>query len=220
MTRITTLLFDIDGTLVDSNDAHVEAWLEAFHSAGFEFTREQIHEQIGKGGDILVPSLLPDLGQEEQDRISKLAGDLFKGRYLPQVKRFPGASEILRHAAAAGQKVVLASSAGRDELDHHVTLLDAKPLLTAITSKDDVEHSKPCPDIFAKALEKSGCLKPEDAIVVGDTPYDIQAATTLGVPAIAVRSGGFNDDQLGDAAAIYDDVAALLEDYANSPISR
>jgi membrane protein len=214
------ILFDIDGTLVDSNDAHIEAWFEAFRAAGFDFSREQIHEQIGKGGDNLLPSLVPGLGQDEQDRITKLHGDLFKGRYLPHLKPFPGASEILRHAAASGQKVVLASSAGRDELDHHVELLDAKPLLTATTSKDDVEHSKPCPDIFAKALEKSGCVEPRDAIVVGDTPYDIQAATTLGVPAIAVRSGGFSDDQLGDAAAIYDDVAALLDDYANSPISR
>jgi membrane protein len=214
------ILFDIDGTLVDSNEAHIDAWLDAFRSAGCDFTREQVHEQIGKGGDILVPSLVPDLAEDDQERIDKLHGDLFKGRYLPHLRPFPGAPEILRHAASAGQKVVLASSAGREELDHHVELLGAKALLTATTSKDDVEHSKPCPDIFAKALEKSGCVRPQDAIVVGDTPYDIQAAKTLGVPAIAVRSGGFSDDQLKDAVAIYDDVGALLADYGHSPISR
>jgi HAD superfamily hydrolase (TIGR01509 family) len=214
------ILFDIDGTLIDSNDAHIDAWLEAFRSGGFDFSREQIHEQIGKGGDNLLPSLAPDVGEEERERIDKLHGDLFKGRYLPHLKPFNGAVEILRHAAAAGQKVVLASSAGREELDHHVELLGAKSLLTATTSKDDVEHSKPCPDIFAKALEKSGCVAPEEAIVVGDTPYDIMAARALGVPAIGVRAGGFSDEQLKDAVAIYDDVAALLADYANSPISR
>ena len=213
------ILFDIDGTLVDSNDAHIDAWREAFDAAGLEFTREQIHEQIGKGGDNLLPSLAPDLDEEARERIDKLHGDLFKGRYLPHLKPFPGAREILRHAAA-GQKVVLASSASGEELDHHAELLDAKSLVTATTSKDDVEHSKPCPDIFAKALEKSGCVKPEDAIVVGDTPYDIQAAAMIGVPAIGLRSGGFSDEQLKDAVAIYDDVAALLADYANSPLSR
>ena len=213
------ILFDIDGTLIDSNDAHIEAWLEAFRSAGLDFTRDQIHEQIGKGGDNLLPSLVPQLGEDEQQRIDTVHGDIFKGRYLPHLQPFPGATEILRHAAAAGQKVVLASSAGREELDHHVETLGAKALLTATTSKDDVEHSKPCPDIFAKALEKSGCVEPQDAIVVGDTPYDLQAATALGVPAIAVRSGGFRDDQLADAVAIYDDVAALLADYVNSPLS-
>lgn len=214
------ILFDIDGTLVDSNDAHVDAWLEAFQSAGFDFSRGQIREQIGKGGDNLLPSLVPDLGEDEQERIDKLHGDIFKGRYLPNLEPFPGAREILRHAASAGQKVVLASSASQEELDHHADLLGAKSLLTATTSKDDVEHSKPCPDIFAKALEKSGCVRPRDAIVVGDTPYDIAAAKALGVPAIGVRSGGFSDEQLKDAVAIYDDVAALLADYANSPISR
>jgi membrane protein len=214
------ILFDIDGTLVDSNDAHVDAWLEAFRSAGFDFTRAQIHEQIGKGGDNLVPSLLPDLGEEEQEKIDAVHGDIFKRRYLPHLKPFPGAPEILRHAAAAGQKVVLASSAGREQLDYHVELLGAAPFLTATTSKDDVEHSKPCPDIFAKALEKSGCVAPADAIVVGDTPYDIAAARQLGIPAIGVRSGGFSDEQLADAVAIYDDVAALLADYEQSPISR
>jgi HAD superfamily hydrolase (TIGR01509 family) len=214
------ILFDIDGTLVDSNEAHVDAWLEAFRKEGFEFGRQQIHDQIGKGGDLLVPSLLPHLGEEEREKLAEAHGDIFKSRYLPHLKPFPGGREILRHAADAGQKVVLASSAAREELDHHVETLDAGSLLTATTSKDDVEHSKPCPDIFAKALEKSGCVSPGDAVVVGDTPYDIAAANQLGVPAVAVRSGGFTDEQLKDAVAIYDDVAALLADYDNSPLNN
>jgi HAD superfamily hydrolase (TIGR01509 family) len=216
------ILFDIDGTLVDSNDAHVDAWREALHSVGFDFTRAQIHEQIGKGADNLLPSLVPDLGEDERQKIADAHGEIFKGRYLPRLKPFSGAAEILKHAAAAGQKVVLASSASRDELDHHVALLGARPVLTATTSKDDVAHSKPSPDIFAEALRKSGGVAPADAIVVGDTPYDIIAADKLGVAAIGVRSGGFRDDQLKQAGAValYDDVAELLADYANSPISR
>ncbi len=215
------ILFDIDGTLVDSNGAHIDAWLEALRAAGFDFTRQQIHDQIGKGGDNLLPALVPELNVDEQEKLDAAHGEVFK-RLRPDVRPFPGGAKILERAAAAGQKVVLASSASRDELDHWVALLDAKPFLTATTSRDDAEHSKPCPDIFAKALEKSGCPAPEDAIVVGDTPYDIIAARALGIAAIGVRSGGFTDDQLNDAGAValYDDVAALLADYADSPISR
>jgi membrane protein len=215
------ILFDIDGTLVDSNDAHVDAWLEAFRSAGFDFSREQIHEQIGKGGDNLLPTLVPELDEAEQEKLDEAHGEIFR-RLRPGVRPFPGGTEILERAAAAGQRVVLASSASREELDHWVQLLDAERFLTATTSRDDVEHSKPCPDIFAKALEKSGCVSPQDAVVVGDTPYDIIAARAIGLPAIGVRSGGFNDGQLNEAGAValYDDVAALLADYDNSPISR
>ncbi|MBA2467250.1 MAG: HAD family hydrolase [Sphingomonas sp.] len=215
------ILFDIDGTLVDSNDAHIDAWLEAFRSAGFAFSRAQIHEQIGKGGDNLLPTLAPDLDEDEQEKLDEAHGELFK-RLRAEVKPFPGGAKILERAAAAGQKVVLASSASRDELDHWVEMLGAKPFLTATTSRDDVEHSKPCPDIFAKALEKSGCASPGDAVVVGDTPYDIIAARQIGVPAIGVRSGGFADGQLNEAGAValYDDVAELLADYESSPLSR
>jgi membrane protein len=214
------ILFDIDGTLVDSNEAHVDAWSEAFRSAGMQFSRAEIHDQIGKGADNLLPSMAPDLGPDEQKQLDRAHGEIYKSRHLREVKPFPGAVDILRHAAANGQKVVLASSASREELDHYAGLLEAEPLLAATTSADDVEHSKPYPDIFASALEKSGCVAPADAVVVGDTPYDIIAANKLGVAAIAVRSGGFSDDQLADAVAIYDDVAALLADYEDSPIGR
>lgn len=214
------ILFDIDGTLVDSNEAHVNAWCEAFNQAGHHFDRATIHHQIGKGGDNLVPSLLPRASDEERERIDHAHGGIYKLKYIDAVRPFPGARELLRHAAENGQKVVLASSASRKELDHYVDLLGARDLLTATTSKDDVTHSKPCPDIFAKALEKSGCASPEDAIVVGDTPYDISAARKLGVAAVAVRSGGFPEDELRacQPVAIYDDVAALLADYASSPL--
>jgi membrane protein len=213
------ILFDIDGTLVDSNDAHVDAWWRAFAEEGLEISRSAIRQQIGKGGDNLLPTLIPDAPQEVHDRAAQGHDQFYKKEYLPRIRPFPGAKEILRRAAAAGQKVLLASSASRAELDHYVELLDAGELLTDTTSKDDVAHSKPCPDIFAAALERAGC-RPDEAIVVGDTPYDVEAARAAGIETIAVLSGGFSEETLraSGALAIYRDVAALLDDYDASPL--
>ena len=218
--RKQAILFDVDGTLVDSNDAHVDAWCKAFAESGYEFDRATIHHQIGKGGDNLVPSLVPDASEEVRERIDRAHGDIYRRDYLPCVRPFPHGHDILQTAAESGQNVVLASSASRPELDHYIRLLDAEALLTGTTSKDDVARSKPCPDIFAAALENSGCCDPDRALVVGDTPYDLSAARQLGIPAVAVRSGGFVDTELRPCgpAAIYDDVAALLDDFAASPI--
>jgi membrane protein len=213
------ILFDIDGTLVDSNDAHVEAWWRAFAAAGFDISRPAIHEQIGKGADNLLPSLLPDSPGDVRDRLARAHGDIYKGEYLPRVQRFPGAREILLKAVAAGQKVVLASSASREELDHYVQLLQAGDLLSATTSKDDVEHSKPCPDIFAEALERTR-HSAEQAIVIGDTPYDIAAARHAGLDAIAVLSGGFSEETLraSGPVAVYANVEEIIARYESSPL--
>jgi membrane protein len=217
---ITAVLFDIDGTLVDSNDHHVLAWEQAFADIGVQFDRQVIHDQIGKGTDMLVPTLLPDLDEEAQERLGKAHGDAFKSQYLDRVRPFPGARDLLARAHAAGLRVVLASSASKDELDHYLGLLDARGLVAATTSADDVERTKPAPDIFATALRKLGA-PPEEVVVVGDTPYDIEAAGKCGIAAIAVRSGGFADDALTEAgaAAIHDDVAALLRAYDRSPLA-
>jgi membrane protein len=122
--------------------------------------------------------------------------------------------------AAAGQRIVLASSAGQSEIDHYIGLLDAASLVEASTSADDVEETKPAPDIFASALEKMAPLKPEEVLIVGDTPYDIEAGAKCGIRTVAVRSGGFSDAALREAGAlaVYDDVAALLVDYETSPL--
>ena len=218
---ITAVLFDIDGTLVDSNDHHVLAWKEAFAGIGARFDRQVIHDQIGKGTDMLVPTLLPDLNEEAQERLGKAHGDAFKARYLAEVKPFPGARDLLARTHAAGLRVVLASSASTDELDHYLDLLDARALVSETTSADDVERTKPAPDIFATALDKIGSPPADEVIVIGDTPYDVEAAGKCGVAAIAVRSGGFGDDVLtqAGAVAIHDDVAALLRDYDRSPLA-
>jgi HAD superfamily hydrolase (TIGR01509 family) len=218
---IRAVLFDIDGTLVDSNDMHVLAWEEAFAGVGASFARQTIHDQIGKGSDMLVPTLLPGTDEDAQEKLGDAQGAAFKGKFLDQVKPFPGAHDLLARVHAEGITVVLASSASADEVDHYLDLLEARELVDATTSADDVENTKPAPDIFAVALRKVAPIAPDEAIVLGDTPYDIEAAAKCGIGAIAFRSGGFSDEALlgAGAIALYDDVAALLETYDWSPLS-
>jgi phosphoglycolate phosphatase-like HAD superfamily hydrolase len=218
---LKAVLFDIDGTLVDSNEAHVSAWAFAFQEAGRPQETDIIRKQIGKGGDLLVPALLPDEPGATHDQIAKAHGRIFADAYLDHVKPFPDAHALVERASRAGLKVVLASSAKRDELDHYVELLDIKPLLTATTSSDDVETSKPAPDIFATALGKIG-VEPEAAIAVGDTPYDIDAAMRSGIVSIGLLSGPFSEGELRDAGAIaiYRDVSHLLSEFERSPLGR
>ena len=219
--NIKAVLFDIDGTLVDSNDFHVSAWQEAFLAAGVSFDRQVIHDQIGKGADMLVPTLMPDSDKAQQRRLGDAQGDAFKRKYLQQVKAFPGARDLLLRVHDAGQKVVLASSASRDEVDHYLDLLDIRQIVAATTSADDVEHTKPAPDIFAAAIKKVAPLTASEIIVVGDTPYDVEAAAKCGIATIAVRSGNFADRSLVEAGAValYDNVGSLVTGYNSSPLA-
>lgn len=218
---LEAILFDIDGTLVDSNEQHVQAWAFAFREAGHALEPDDIRLQIGKGGDLLVPALLPGLGRATAERIAKRHGDLFKDMYLDQVRAFPGAAELIERSFRSGCKVVLASSAKRDELDHYEDLLGVRDYLAATTSIDDVETSKPEPDIFSSALDKI-VVAPEHAVVIGDTIYDIEAARAAGVVAIGLTSGPYSRVQLKDAGAIavFDDVADLLRQFDHSILAR
>ena len=175
MTRIKALLFDIDGTLVDSNDYHVLAWQEVLGDAGHDFTREIIHGQVGKGGDNLLPTLLPDLPEEEQEKIADKHGPLYRERYMDKVRPFPRARDLLARGKQEGLIVALATSANPEELEHYVGLLEGEGLIDATTGKGDVEATKPAPDIFVAAVEKAG-VAPDEALVIGDTPYDVFAA--------------------------------------------
>ncbi|KAB7648805.1 HAD family hydrolase [Polymorphobacter fuscus] len=220
--QIKAVLFDIDGTLVDSNDLHVLAWEAAFEGIGARFDRQQVHDQIGKGTDMLVPTLLPDLDDAAVERLGDAHGAVFKARYLETVQPFPQARALLAHAKGLGQTVVLASSASKSEVEHYLDLLDARDLVAVTTSSDDVERTKPAPDIFATALARLAGVEPEQVIVVGDTPYDVEAAAGCGIRTVALRSGGFADDVLRAAGAveIHDDVAALLAGYAGSVLGQ
>lgn len=218
---IKSVLFDIDGTLVDSNDLHVLAWEEAFRAEGYEFDRQMIHDQIGKGTDNLVPTLIPGVDEASEERLGKAHGKVFKDKFLQSARPFPDAHKLLARVHDAGQKVVWASSAAQNEVDHYLELLGARDLVSATTCIDDVGNSKPAPDIFETALKKVASIKPEEAIVVGDTPHDIEAARKCGIATVALRSGGFSDEVLRAAGAIalYDDAAALLKAYEGSPLA-
>lgn len=219
---VKAVFFDIDGTLVDSNDLHVAAWEEAFREGGHAIKRSAIRGQIGKGGDLLVPTLLPAAADETIEALSERHGEIFKAKYLDDVQPFGDAERLLRHVHGLGQKVVLASSADAKEVAHYVSLLKVRFVVGATTSLDDVETSKPAGDIFQAALEKVHPLGADQVIVVGDTPYDIQAAAKCGIRAIGLRSGGFDDAVLTGAGAIalYDDVADLLASYASSALGQ
>jgi membrane protein len=220
--QVKAVLFDIDGTLVNSNYFHVLAWQEAFASVGITFDRQVIHGQIGKGTDMLVPALIPGISKAEEKMLGDAHGKAFKSRYLNQVKAFPAARDLLMRVYAAGQQVVLASSASKGELEHYLDLLDVRDIVAQATGADDVESTKPAPDIFATALEKIAPLSAREVLVVGDTPYDVKAAIKCGIAAIALRSGKFSDDALREAGAIalYDDVAALLAGYDFSALAK
>ena len=215
---IKAVLFDIDGTLADSNELHVRAWAEVFRGRDLDIPDAAIHAQIGKGADLLVPALVPGADESLAGSLGDEHGAIFKARYLGRVKPFPGAHELLARTKAGGRRVVLASSASKEELEHYLDLLGARDIVDAGTSIDDVETSKPAPDIFAVALKRAG-VDPDEAVAVGDSPYDVEAAGKSGVATVALRSGGFGDEALSGAVALYDDAAALLAGFEASPLA-
>lgn len=213
------ILFDIDGTLVDSNHFHVLAWAEVFHAAGHDFRFAQLHDQIGKGADNYVPALLPDASLGTIKDLGDAHEKLFEELYLDRVEPFRGARDLLQRCHDEGMKVMLATSASQDELEHHLDLLEARDIVDGWTDADDVDHSKPSPDIFTAAAKKAG-VKVSEAVVVGDSPFDVEAAARAGMQIVAVRSGLFSDDALQGAIAIYDNVGDLLDRFDESPLSR
>lgn len=220
---VKAVLFDVDGTLIDSNDLHAAAWQEAFQHFGVQIPFDQVRSQIGKGGDNLIPSLLPaDLVEAKQKEIEDYRSDLFQRTYLPRAVPFPGVRELFERIAADGTKIVLASSAKQEELKFNMGLMAADDLISATTSADDVAHSKPDPDIFQAALRKAGPLSTDHVIVVGDTPWDVKAACKAGLRTIGFRSGGFEDRDLTEAGAaeIFDGPEDLLRRYDQSLIGR
>ncbi|MDQ6860488.1 MAG: HAD family hydrolase [Verrucomicrobiota bacterium] len=219
---LQAVIFDMDGTLVDSNELHVDAWDEAFRHWGKEFPRERLRKQIGKGGDNYLPEFLT--GTEMQTiapEIEKFRGQLFKDKYLERVRPFPKVRDLLQRIRDDGKRVVLASSGNESEVEHYIQLAKIGELTEAFTTKTDVSHSKPSPDVFQRAL-KLLHLQSSDAIVVGDTPYDVQAAKKLDLPTIGLLCGGFSEDELraSGAVAIFRDPADLLDGYARSPLCR
>jgi HAD superfamily hydrolase (TIGR01509 family) len=204
------VLFDVDGTLVNSNDAHARAWVDAFAEQGIPMDFAHVRRCNGMGGDKLMPAVS---GLTEDSprgaRISFRRREIFKEKYLPHLEAFPGSRELVAALKARGITAVAASSAKKDELKALLEIAGAAALLDGATSSDDADESKPDPDIVQAALTEAKA-RPGEALMVGDTPYDVEAAQRAGVAAIAFRTGGWSDVDLDGAVAIYDGPADLL----------
>lgn len=219
---VKAVIFDIDGTLIDSVDLHAEGWREALRHFGHDLPFDRIRAQIGKGGDLLMADLLPE--EEVRRRGKEIEGyrlELFNREYLARVERFPMVRELFERIEAEGKRIALASSAKKEELERYKRIAGIEDLLDAETSSDDAERSKPHPDIFEAALGRLEGIRAADAIVVGDTPYDAQAAGKAGLRTIGLLCGGWPEPELRAAGcmAIYRDPADLLSHYERSPLA-
>lgn len=216
MRRVRGVILDVDGTLVDSNDAHARAWVEALAEKKVHVSREEARRLIGMGGDKLLPRLAGIDGESPAgEAISARRSELFRTRYLPGLHAFPGARELVAHLRDRGLTLVVASSARREELGPLLRLVGVEALLDGTTSADDAARSKPDPDIVVSAVERAG-LDTDELVMLGDTPYDVEAATRAGVRTVAFRCGGWDDPSLRGATAIYDGPQDLLNRYERS----
>ncbi len=216
---LEAVLLDIDGTLIDSNDAHALAWVEALTEGGHDVPFDVVRRLIGKGGDKLLPELTGiDKESARGKELEKRRSHIFKRTYLPELRPFPGTRALLQRMRDEGLRLVAATSASEDEMEALLDKTGAADLFFRATSSDEAERSKPDPDIVRAALRKAGC-RPAEAIMLGDTPYDVEAAGKAGVRVVAVRSGGWSDEQLQGAVAIYDGPESLLSEYDRSPFA-
>lgn len=207
------VIFDVDGTLVDSNDAHVRAWQQAFERVGKRVGYDPLQEQMGKGADNLVPVFCTREELEAHgEALKRLHVEIYVRDFLPEVRPFPGVRALFEALKAHGLRIALASSATGQELEHNVRTLGIDGLFDYATSGDDVQRSKPCPDVFQAALGGLEGMTAGDAIVVGDTPYDAMAAGRIGVRAVGVLTGGFSEQRLraAGAVAVYPEVCELI----------
>jgi HAD superfamily hydrolase (TIGR01509 family) len=210
------LLFDVDGTLFDTNYLHTLAWWRAFRDAGEWAPMNAIHRLVGMGSDQLVVELLGHESPEAVDARPRHYKEL-----IGEALAFPAAAELLRTCHQSGLAVVIASSAAADELDTLLERLDAKEAIDATTSADEVETSKPDPEVFLKAMEV-GKVDPRRALAVGDSIWDIQAARAARVGCVAVETGGYSAHELREegALAVYRDVREMLDQLATSPVAN
>ena len=214
------VILDVDGTLIDSNDAHARAWVDALAEQGHRVGFARVRPLIGMGGDKVLPELIGVSEESTEGRaISTRRGEIFRTRYLPTLRPFPCVRELVGRLEDAGDQIAVASSASQEDLGALLDKAGLRHLLHEATSKDDAERSKPDPDVVHAALERLA-MPPQEVVMIGDTPYDVEAAARAGVPTIALRSGGgWTDADFAGAAAIYDDPADLLAHLPESPLA-
>jgi HAD superfamily hydrolase (TIGR01549 family) len=216
---VEAALLDVDGTLIDSNYQHALAWYRAFRRHGIVLPLWRIHRAIGMGGDQLVPALVGKAVDKKQgDEIRETRDPIYK-ELMGEVEPLHGAHDLITDLKERGLRVVLASSSPEDELDQYLELLDVRDLADAWTTKDDVEATKPAPDLVRAALDKAGT---ENALMIGDTRWDIEAAAKAGIETVAVMSGGWSKQELREAgaAAIFESVDELRERLDEVGLSR
>jgi len=220
MAQIHGVILDIDGTLVNSNDATANAWVEAMKDYGYDVPFEKIRPLIGMGGDRVLPETI---GVEKESHIGKQIStrrkQIYKDRYLPTLQAFPGAKALLQEMRKHGLKLAVATSAEEDEAKALLKIVGAEDLIDVQTTAYDVKSSKPSPDMIHVTLERIG-YSPDEVVMLADTAYDIEAAKNAGVGTIALRCGGWKDTDLAGAIAIYNDPADLLVHYQSSPLMK
>jgi len=216
--RYRAVILDMDGTLIDSNAAHVQAWVEVLREFGHEVSEPDIWPCIGMGGDNLLPAVVKiSKESEEGKKISERRGEIFKSKYLPKLKPFPEVRPLLERMKQDDLKLIIATSSPEDEVSKAIKIVGIKDLLEDATSASDAGKSKPDPDVVQAALDRLK-MSANEVVMLGDTPYDIQAAGKVGIRVIAFRCGGFKDADLKGALEIYDDAADLLAGYDESPL--
>jgi phosphoglycolate phosphatase-like HAD superfamily hydrolase len=219
MGRYRVAVLDVDGTLIDSNDAHARAWEEVGREMGFDIPFARVRPLIGMGGDRVLPMLT---GLDEEDprgeKVKSRRGEIFRERHLPGLRAFPGARELLERMRGDGMALVVATSASEEDLGALLEQAGMEDLVEDATSASDIERSKPSPDVVSAAVRKAG-RPPHEVVMLADTPYDVKACAGAGVDCIAFRCGGWTDDDLRGAVAVYADPAELLAHYDRSPLA-
>ena len=211
--QIRAVLLDVDGTLLDSNDAHAASWVEVGREFGYAIEFDEVRWLVGMGGDRVLPRLTGLSENSEQGaRMLERRGEIFRQRYLPGVRTFARTHELLQRLRADGRRLVVATSASAQDLHALLEHGGFEELIDSTTDSDQADESKPAPDIVEAALRKTG-ESAAHVVLLGDTPYDVKAAARAGVTVIALRCGGWTDEELHGAAEIYQDPAELLARY-------
>jgi HAD superfamily hydrolase (TIGR01509 family) len=214
------IIFDIDGTLVDSNDAHAQSWVDTFAEAGYDVPFEAVRPLIGMGGDKLLPKTIGIRhDSEEGKKLSKRRSEIFRKKYLPNLRPLEGSRALALRIRSEGLKAIVATSAKDEELKGLLEAAEVADLMEERATASDAKRSKPDPDIVEAAIEESG-ISPQNLVMIGDTPYDIEAASKAKVRTIAFRSGGWTDEALAGAVEVFDGPADLLAHYDSSLIGR
>jgi HAD superfamily hydrolase (TIGR01509 family) len=216
---VSIAILDIDGTLVDTNYHHAIAWYRAFRQFELVLPLWLIHRHIGMGGDQLVEALTDEKTEQEKGNDIRTAEKTLYFQLIDEVQPMEGSRELIEQLKARGHTVVLASSAKEDEVEHYLDLLDARDLADDWTTSADVESTKPAPDLVSAALQKAGGSA-DEAVMVGDTTWDVEAAAKAGVPTLTVRTGGFGVDELKEAGAkaVFESVTELCQQLDQTPL--